>query len=88
MGESTAFVCLTHQQNPRQAAYAKVPEVWRMCVGNIGRSDPSLMVLVPLSELTALQNNLILINFESLPIDPSVVSTGTVGITSLKSCVS
>lgn len=66
MGESTAFVCLTHQQYPRQAAYAKVPEVWRMCVGNIGRSDPSLMVLLPLSEFTAVQSDLILIHFESL----------------------
>lgn len=66
MGESTAFVCLTHQQYPRQAAYAKVPEVWRMCVGNIGRSDPSLMVLLPLSEFTAVQSDLILIHFELL----------------------
>lgn len=66
MGESTAFVCLTHQQYPRQAAYAEVPEVWRMCVGNIGRSDPSLMVLLPLSEFTAVQSDLILIHFELL----------------------
>lgn len=57
-------------------------------MGNIGRSDPSLMVLLPLSELTALQSNLILIHFESLLIAPSVVCTGTAGITSLKSCVS
>lgn len=88
MGESTAFDCLTHQQYPRQAAYAEVPEVWRTCVGNFGRSDPSLMVLLPLSKFTALQNDLILVHSEPLPIAPSVVCTGRSGITSLKSCVS